>query len=182
MKPRLIILSDLWGVQKSEWLQEYDKILSSDFDVNIYDSCALGEVDLSIATEIGIHEQFINYGITTAIKNLLTTETQKVNVLAFSIGGVIAWKAALKGLQVDNFYAISSTRLRYETQKPYCQIKLYYGGNDIHKPNKEWFEKMNVKNEVHLDYDHQMYAMSDCVYKVSNEIINDLATCKNKRI
>ncbi len=172
MKPKLIILSDLNGVEKSEWLKEYSKLLQSDFNIKIYDSCVLGGVNTSNVTEHEIHTQFIERGIEIAIKNLLAIETEKVNILAFSIGGTIAWRAALEGLKVDNFYAVSSTRLRYETQKPNCRIRLYYGGDDSYKPSSAWFKKMNIKNKIYVQNDHQMYAMRTFIHKISKEIID----------
>jgi hypothetical protein len=52
MKPRLIILSDLWGKEKSEWVKGYIEILESEFDIKFYDCCELGEVDKGDYSEI----------------------------------------------------------------------------------------------------------------------------------
>jgi len=137
MKPKLIVLSDLWGFENAYWLTEYCKKLNTVFEVKIYDSCILGNVNVSNTSENKTHKQFVEWGIATAVEKLLTLENKKVTVLAFSIGGVIAWKAALKGLQFDCFYAVSSTRLRYETQKPDGILVLHYGEDDPYKPNTE---------------------------------------------
>ena len=170
MKPRLIILSDLWGVEKSEWLRNYLDILAPIFTIKFYDSCDLAKVDKSIYEEQHLHRQFLNGGIERATKNLLELEKQKVNVLAFSIGGTIAWKAQSEGLQVNNIHAISSTRLRHETKKPDCHIKLYFGANDEYQPSAEWLDRMDIKARVFQNKGHQLYLSTDCIHDICEEI------------
>ena len=139
MKPRLIILSDLWGTEKSNWINYYLNALSPEFDIKYYDCCEIGNVDTTSLKEGVIHSQFIDHGIDLAVEKLIQLEDGKVDILAFSIGGIIAWKAGLKGLNINNFYAISSTRLRYESEKPSYAIKLYFGEKDLFKPDTNWF-------------------------------------------
>ena len=47
MKSRLLILSDLWGNKRSDWVGFYLKLLEAEFDVCYYDCCELGDVDTS---------------------------------------------------------------------------------------------------------------------------------------
>lgn len=167
MKQKLIILSDLWGFSNTNWIENYLEILQSNFIVKCYDSCQLGAIDITNLTEAEIHTEFINNGIDTAVKNLISLEKESINILAFSIGGTIAWKAGLAGLKINDLHAISSTRLRLETEKPNCKIHLTYGENDKFKPNSEWFKKMDmeciiVKNGNHLCYSDEKYIHRVC--------------------
>ncbi len=170
MKPRLIILSDIWGIEKSDWIITYVKILETEFDIQYYDSCELGKVNKKIYEESNIHSQFLERGISIATDRLLELEKEKINILAFSIGGTIAWKAALKGLSIDKFYAISSTRLRYETTKPKGYVKLFFGEYDTFKPTTNWLEQLRVDYEISIEKNHQMYTDENYAVKVSKEI------------
>ena len=58
MKERLIIISDLWGREKAEWLINYTEILETKFDLFFYDSCEIGEVDKSNYIQDNLHNQF----------------------------------------------------------------------------------------------------------------------------
>lgn len=115
---KLIILSDLWGKGKSEWVSHYVEALQDYFEVTFYDSCELAGIDLSTYTEDKIHPQFVNGGIEKAVNTLLARERREVVVLGFSIGGLIAWKAALRGLKTERLLAISSTPASLRRQAP----------------------------------------------------------------
>lgn len=171
MKPKLVILSDLWGKEKSDWVSVYVKLLKDKFEIQFYDCCELGAVDKTDYTQENIHKQFLNGGIETAINNLLLLEKEKINILAFSIGGTIAWKAAIKGLNVGGLFAVSSTRLRYETQVPDCKIKLYFGQDDINKPDASWFEKHQIDFETVENKNHQLYLEKDFIHLICDEVL-----------
>jgi hypothetical protein len=171
MKPRLIILSDLWGKEKSKWVSDYIQLLNDKFEIQYYDCCELGEIDKTNYTEENLHSQFINGGIEKVAANLLKTEKNQIDVLAFSIGGTIAWKAALKGLNVRSLFAVSSTRLRYEDEIPKGTIKLYYGENDSNKPSENWFEKLSINFEIIKNKGHDFYIQNECVALICNEIL-----------
>lgn len=175
MKPRLIILSDLWGIQKSEWIVAYRKLLIKKFEVIYYDCCELGKIDTSIYNQEVIHQQFLKNGIEVATKKLLELEKEKVNILAFSIGGIIAWKAGLNGLKIDKFYAVSSTRLRNETKKPNGNLNVYYGSEDEFKPKKEWYKAINISNQIIENQNHDIYKKAEFVKEICREINN--ASC-----
>jgi len=167
MKSRLIILSDLSGDQKSDWIGNYLNTLKSEFEIKYYDCCTLGEINMDSPTEQSLHSQFVNQGIDIAVKKLLELEPSKLNILAFSIGGTIAWKAGLKGLNISTLFAISSTRLRYETEKPNCKLKLVFGANDSFKPNPEWFNRMKISPEIIKEADHDIYRNENFALKFS---------------
>lgn len=171
MKPRLIILSDLWGKEKSDWVSGYMELLKDKFEIQYYDCCELGEIDKTNYSEENLHHQFINGGIEKAVANLLKTEKNQVDILAFSIGGTIAWKAALKKLNVRSLLAVSSTRLRYENKIPSRTIKLYYGENDSHKPSPDWFEKQSIHFEIIKNKQHDFYIEKECTTLICNEIL-----------
>ena len=74
---RLIVLSDLWGKSKSDWFVRYETILKNEFEIVFYDSCELGDIDLSDSSEDRIHQQFAHEGIERAVNKLL--ENKNVN-------------------------------------------------------------------------------------------------------
>lgn len=170
MKKRLIILSDLWGREKSEWIINYTQILENYFDIVYYDSCELGEIDKSKYTANNLHNQFINGGIEKAVERLSEIEKEKVNILAFSIGGTIAWKYGIKTDNIDALICVSSTRLRYEKSKPKGRLKLYLGSKDGHIPGKRWFENMQPNYEILTEQKHIFYAQPVFAEQISKYI------------
>jgi dienelactone hydrolase len=171
MKPRLIILSDLWGKEKSDWVVGYVELLKDKFDIQYYDSCDLGEIDKINYNEESIHSQFVNGGIEKAVECLLKREKNGIDILAFSIGGTIAWKAALKGLNVRNLFAVSSTRLRYENEIPNGKIKLYYGENDSNIPSDNWLKKHSIDFEIIKNKEHDFYTEKEFPTSIFEEIL-----------
>ncbi len=172
MKQKIIILSDLWGKGKSDWVNNYVELLRPTFDVVLYDSCVLGEIDLTNYSKKSIHEQFVHGGVDIAVANLLEKEKGEITVLAFSIGGTVAWKAGLKGLKIVNFFAVSSTRLRYEEVKPNCAIHLYFGALDNYHPALDWFKKLSITEFTILKNEwHNLYTSSEFISFLSNKII-----------
>ena len=171
MKPRLIILSDLWGKEKSNWVAGYVDLLNDKFEIQYYDCCDLGGIDKANYTEENLHSQFVNGGIEKAVTNLLKAEKNEIDVLAFSIGGTIAWKSALKGLNVRRLFAVSSTRLRYENEIPNGAIKGYYGENDSNTPSDDWFEKYSIDFEIIKNKEHSFYTEKDFATSICKEIL-----------
>jgi dienelactone hydrolase len=171
MKPRLIILSDLWGKEKSDWVSAYVELLKDKFGIQYYDCCELGVIDKTNYIEENLHSQFVNGGIEKTVEHLLKIEKNQVDILAFSIGGTIAWKAALKGLNVRSLFAVSSTRLRYENEIPNGTIKLYYGENDSSTPSENWFEKHSIDFEIIKNKEHNFYTEKDFSASICKEIL-----------
>lgn len=171
VKPRLIILSDLWGKEKSDWVSNYIELLEGTFEIQYYDCCELGAIDKINYTEENLHSQFINGGIEKAVEQLLKKENNQINVLAFSIGGTIAWKAALKGLNVSQLYCISSTRLRLETEVPNCKIQLYFGEQDLNRPNSKWFTDFKISFHIFENQSHNLYFEQNNAIVICNDIL-----------
>ena len=168
---KLIILSDLWGSINADWLPHYTEILKEHFEIEYYDCRELGEIDLRECTEEKIHQHFMNSGVERAIKKLLKKEVNSISVLGFSIGGYIAWKSALEGLKVKEFIAISSTRLRYENEKPQCEIDLFYGENDKFKPENDWYNRLELKEKIFYNEEHDFYRNKENAINICDEII-----------
>jgi len=168
-KTRLLLLSDLFG-GNPEWIQNYIEILEIKFDVQYYDILKLAQIDSS-RDEKEIHNQFLNGGIEKAVNNLLNFEKEKVAILGFSIGGTIAWKASLRGLQITQLVAVSSTRLRFETEIPSCKVKLYYGEKDLNKPNMQWFLDLKISNEIIENQDHILYQEKDYAFLICSNFL-----------
>ena len=157
MKKRLVIISDLWGKEKSEWIIHYTQILKNYFDIEYYDCSELGEVDKSDYSEEKLHQQFIDGGIERAVKKLIEIEKNPTTFLTFSIGGTIAWKYGIETDKIDSLFCVSSTRLRKESIRPNGKITLYFGEDDAYKPDMEWFKIMKLNPNFIKDSGHQFY-------------------------
>jgi hypothetical protein len=42
---RLVILSDIWGFEKSDYIQDYKRFLSKQYDIKVYDCIELAKID-----------------------------------------------------------------------------------------------------------------------------------------
>jgi hypothetical protein len=171
MKSKLIILSDLWGSENSLWTKEYLSKLESFFEISFYDCCEFAEITYANSTEESRHNQFVNGGIDKAVRNLNKLNIKDTIILGFSIGGTIGWKYALLNNNVIALFAISSTRLRYETIKPKCNIKLIFGNDDQYKPNENWITELNVKVELVSNIGHDIYKNKTYINSICNKIL-----------
>lgn len=163
------MLSDLFG-GNPEWIQNYIEILESKFDVQYYDVLKLAHID-SLINEKEIHNQFLNGGIEKAVINLLNSEKDNVTILGFSIGGTIAWKTSLRGLKVTELVAVSSTRLRFETETPACKIKLYFGDKDLNAPDDNWFLDLKISNQIIGNQDHLLYQEKENAFLICSNFL-----------
>ncbi|UTW64894.1 hypothetical protein KFE94_09375 [bacterium SCSIO 12643] len=160
-KPRLIILSDIWGNSNPEWAQN----LTAYFQVRHYDCRSLAELPDSLTTENEIHQYFVHKGIQKAVAKICLLETMPIHIIGFSLGGVIAWKASLGDLKAKHLFCVSSTRLRLETQKPDASISLFFGEHDIYAPNKEWYAHHQIIPNIIPNQDHKVYE-NECFLKL----------------
>ena len=174
MKKRLVILSDLWGINKSQWVDYYWEELSKSFDIVYYDCCELGGLSKAVYMEESLHRQFVNGGIERAAQRLAELEKDRVNILAFSIGGTIAWRYGIETSRIDSLYCVSSTRLRYENAKPSGEIELYFGDKDKYKPQQDWLNKMDVYSRIVKDGEHQIYADPEFAKRLSKRVMENL--------
>lgn len=159
LKERLLILTDLWGQRKAGYLHHYLDVLKRRYKVMLYDSCVLGGIDLSDYSQENLHRQFVDGGIERAVQQLLVKEKSPCSILGFSVGGVIAWQAALGGLKVNRLIIVSSTRLRYESKSPTAEMKLFFGEKDQYRPNQGWADKLGVDLIIRNGVGHELYTI-----------------------
>ncbi|MEQ9296969.1 MAG: hypothetical protein RIF33_00325 [Cyclobacteriaceae bacterium] len=157
MEKEIVILSDLWGTSHSHWIRHFRKGISSQYNIKFYDSCELGNIDVANLDEKIRHEQFINFGIQNAVNKLIELEKESKIYIGCSVGGVIAWKAGLAGLRIQELVTISSTRLRKETDKPNCPVRMYFGEFDKYKPDRDWLITINCTCEIIEGGNHDIY-------------------------
>jgi hypothetical protein len=168
---KLVILSDIWGNYENIWVENYIKNLEKYFEIQFYDSSKLAQIDTNELNEKKIHNQFIDFGIDKAVENLIKLETSEISILGFSIGGLIGWKATLLGLKVNQLFAISSTRLRFENNPPSCKIQLFFGENDPNKPNSQWFDSFKLYENIFKKENHDFYKKDTISMEICNKII-----------
>ena len=161
----IVIVSDLWGI-KGDWFAEYEAILSDHYQLSFINACSLAEINVEDYSEDKIHQQFVNGGIDLAVTKLLKQEPTNKIYLGCSIGGVILWKAALQGFQMEKLITISSTRLRYETARPANLHKMYFGKNDTNIPNPTWINSIGTEYVVMVDGDHEIYKDKSIISEV----------------
>ncbi len=171
MKRRLVILSDLWGFQKPEWIKYYTELLEPHFNIVLYDSCDLAGIQTNTKEEI--HQQFVKFGIEKAVEKIIALEKNEIDILAFSIGGTIAWKFALNNLSIKNLTVVSATRLRFETKTPDCNITLIYGERDNYKPSKKWLKTHNNVTIIQ-NASHELYLNADNAQQICSEVVRNL--------
>jgi hypothetical protein len=172
MKPRLIILSDLWGWEQAQWEINYRNSLVSKYDITFYSCPELANIPTKNITEKTIHQQFLQGGIEKAVNRLIQEEREAVTILGFSIGGTIAWQASLQGLPTRSLLLISSTRLRLETQQPKdIPIDLYYGALDTNKPDETWFNNFNLNLTLLPHQKHEMYRSKEISKMICKQLL-----------
>jgi len=157
MKKVINLVSDLWGIKQSAWVRPIQRALEPQYEVKFYDACELGEIDLTTYTEKALHQQFVDFGIKKAVRNLMDQKKNRELYIGCSVGGVIVWKAGLSGLPIQHLVAISATRLRKEKQQPNCPIKLYFGALDPYRPDAKWLDHMNCDYEILEAEGHDLY-------------------------
>ncbi len=172
MAEKLVIISDMWGVKKGLWITSYFGYLQQYYDIVFYDCQQLGNIDTPVSTEENIHKAFVDGGIDTAVAHLLKKENEASHYLAFSTGGTIAWKAALKGLPMKSLTAISPTRIRLENEKPDVPTNLIYGGKDEFRPGNEWADEMGTELHVVPNFGHQLYSDEKIIAEVCLELLD----------
>ena len=157
MAEKLIVISDMWGVKKGLWITSYLGYLQQYFDIVFYDSQQLGNLDVTVSTEKNIHNAFVEGGIDTAVEHLLNKSLDPCHYLAFSTGGTIAWKAALRGLPMKSLTAVSPTRIRLEKEKPDISMRLTFGAKDTFMPSAKWAKANGEKLDIIPNIGHDLY-------------------------
>lgn len=171
-KPRLVVLSDLYGIPNEPWMEAYRNELIPHLTLIEYDCRQLAEIDHLAPTEI--HAAFANGGIERAAKNLLLAESTPSHLLGFSVGGTIAWKYALESTNAISVTTVSATRLRNETKIPTSLNSIYFGEREEFGPQQEWFAQMNIEPIVFPNLGHECYKHSAIIPMICQKIISRL--------
>lgn len=171
MAERLVVLSDMWGVKKGLWITSYLGYLQQYFDIVFYDCQQLANIDLTIESAENIHKEFVDGGIDTAVAHLLKKESEPSHYLAFSTGGTITWRANLLGLPMKSLYAVSSARLRLESERPKNPLTLVYGECDENRPSMEWSGQIGAELEVIPNFGHELYTDEKIIKKVCQDLL-----------
>ena len=165
-----MIISDIHGLRDTSYIQKYVAQLQSSFSITLIDSKELAGIDEHLGKD-ETHQKFINGGINRAVERI----TEQINsvdiVLAFSIGGIIAWRACLKSNFCPELICVSSTRLRKETDKPKCDIQLYYGSEDDFRPNEDWADRMDLVMNIINKGHHEIYKEDYVIEKICKAIL-----------
>lgn len=153
----LLMLSDLHGLSMETYMAVYLQRLEPYYEVEVIDTPELAGVPTYGRAESQIHTDILATGADSAVEKLLARQSV-TGILAFSMGGWVAWKAMLQGLKVDRLVAVSATRLRYEENWPeQGSIHLVYGGDDPYRPKQYWPKAKNITVEVLLGEPHTLY-------------------------
>ncbi|MCO5233010.1 MAG: hypothetical protein M9888_04675 [Chitinophagales bacterium] len=175
-KLSIVLLSDLWGIYTSDWWLIYKNILGEKFKIIELDSRTIAKVPEHLKNEKDIHHFFIEEGIQNAVKYISQSTLKEVAIIAFSIGGTIAWQALLNNQEVHYLFAISSTRLRYERIIPKVETLLFYGEKDIYQPDKRWYQQHQISPIIFQNESHDFYMKSQNAVNICNTIINTIQT------
>lgn len=174
MADRLVVISDIWGAKKGMWITSYLGYLQQYFDIVYYDSQQLADIDIVNYTPEEVTQALEQGGMDTAITQLLMKERVPSHYLSFCCGGLIAWKAALKGLPVKSLYAISPMNIHLETVRPDVPVTLLFGENQEDRPSEAWADQMNVPIEVVPKFGRQLYTDEKIIGKVSLNILESM--------
>ncbi|MDM1294954.1 alpha/beta hydrolase [Sphingobacterium sp. N143] len=175
-KPSLIILSDMWGIKRSAWISDYLEQLYDSFDIMLIDCINIAKINDYNLNDQELHQRFIDGGVELAVRNLIDISPSDNYILGFSIGGYIAWKACLAGLKAKSLFAVSSTRLRKEKLCPAIPIHLFYGQTDPYRPEKPWFDRMNIIPQIYVNMGHNCYMFKENATSISSQLITSLPT------
>ncbi len=115
----------------------------------------LGEPELS--GEALHHSLFYQGGLTRAVSALHSLGAYGFKGLGFSTGGTVLWAAAKNHPLLKSLLCISSTRLRFENERPAIPVQLYWGAHDPHRPNSLWNKTYADYYEVLPNAEHAFY-------------------------
>lgn len=166
MKPRLLIISDLWGDINSDWLSHIRSVNASKFEMVYFDARKLAAIDLDLRSQEEIHRQFTDDAIEKAVHKLISFNGIYDFGIGCSIGGTILWKAAEKGLNVNRITTLSATKLRHISTKPTCAISVYYGTEDPFRADEIWAKLLGIENYYLLSGDHHIYRDENTIKEV----------------
>jgi hypothetical protein len=174
MKPSLhtqqvYLITDIGGKENATYARLFGQMLSPHQCLQVIDVCELAGIDVSLSESIK-HRQFLDFGIHRAVESLKKYADPSAIFIGCSMGGLIIWKAALLCLDFKKFIAIASTRLRFETDHPQGEFKLYFGTLDPNNPDISWFSLLNDHSYQFLDGDHYIYTQPEIIRNICLEL------------
>lgn len=169
MRQNIWILSDIDTKANDKWIKEYQNCLSLAFNVKYFNIRELAGIAIDTEDIEAVHRDFIDFGIAKALKYLHSKEDTPDCILGFSLGGTIAWRYALE-TKLSHLFAISSTRLRYETQVPHTAIYLKFGALDPYKPTQEWFADKGLTHRLQAHAGHTFYKEETYIQELVKKI------------
>jgi len=174
MAERLVVLSDIWGAKKGMWITSYLGYLQQYFDIVYYDSQQLSDIDVVNYTPEEVCAALEHGGMDTAVAQLMIKETVPSHYLSFCCGGLIAWKAALRGLPMKSLYSVSPLNIQLENERPDIPVTLLYGEHQEDRPSQAWVDHMNVPIEVVPKFGRELYTDEKIIKKVSLNILESM--------
>lgn len=167
---KIVLISDIHGMENSPWMKRYQRILSSEFEVQTHCVLQLAGIDSDL-DKMETHSKLVNGGIDKAVNELLIQLPENALLLGFSVGGVVAWKCIANGYKAPIVFCLSSTRLRKESIKPESDFKLVFGEMDEYKPNDEWFVQMQLMPKLLAKEGHDFYLKESFIVQFASQII-----------
>lgn len=178
MKPRIAIISDLWGFNNDPYVNIYIEKLYNHFDVDLIDAQILGDIRAS-QQEQEIHSQFVESGIQLATDRLAKANIHFDLLIGLSVGGTIGWKAIANGANIDSLITISATRIRKE-DKPLTQpVEIYFGELEEHGPSEEWFNSMGLIPNIIQNKGHHIYKDESFISEICEHLIKSYSDKKD---
>ncbi len=173
MKPSLHIFSDIYGLKKEAWISDYVASLESNFNIQLVDIRDLA--NLQNLEDEKLHDAFIKtQKIEQILQKLNSIIKEPTQILGFSLGGTLAWKLALNNTNITKLTLISSTRIRVESPKPTCEIKLFFAEKDEFKPDSAWLRKQVITPTILSNESHNCYMNYNTCMLVCSELQNNL--------
>lgn len=172
MAHKLVVLSDIWGAKKGQWITSYLGYLQQYYDITYYDIQKLANIDMPLCTEDNLKKTFELGGANTATSHLLKKETAPAHYLAFSLGADIAWKAALEGLPALSLTLVSGNEISFDKPIPNVPIKLAYGEKDTCIPCKDVVGGFGMDMEVFPKFGHQLYSDEKIIGALCLELLH----------
>lgn len=169
MKEEIVVISDIWGIRKSGWHKNFEELLDGKYELKFYDACKLAGIKIESSDKETLHREFVNTGIENAAKEIVELEESPKIYIGCSVGGVIAWKAAKNGLNIKQLITISSTRLRYETEKPTFNCLHFFGQQDNYRPGPNWMHSIGKDSTRLIKGGHDIYKQKENIRDILSE-------------
>ncbi|UWX55557.1 hypothetical protein NYZ99_03435 [Maribacter litopenaei] len=80
------------------------------------------------------------------------------------------------GLPVKSLLSISSTRIRFQDEKPLVPFQLIYGERDANRPDDIWANKIDVEMDVIPNYGHTLYTDEKIIRKVCLALLKEVTS------